>query len=817
MMATVTKSKQLYTLQRPTWFEAANLNMGIRHDRQHLGIILAKGQTIRIRQNNPLAGPVNLRLMNDYCGTEISVAVGNAWVTCTASAASVPFIDTLYDRSEPIIEFQYDDSAKTLPVFNSGDSESDFFKLWDSQSAEFALIESPYINLLVPAVDKQALRTLYATNPVEELIKVYNELFEFYNDIAGISFNAESATDRNIPSRYFARADKNGAGGGYYGLNWIAESTASIAGFYLDCNQYKELGWGGLHEIAHGYQGHFMNESVSEVWNNIYCAWYQHTRMGERQYKEGWLYGRQSVIEGRINDAIKNNTPLNSLDVACRLYFYMQLIHKAGIECFTHFNQRYRQLANTDGFIASNYVLPDLLSESFMTGEKGVDVTPYMQLLGLPITERQCMMNQFSGKKAVYPLNQLVSASQVSSVQSQLRLQSPLTLVDCQQLKSTGLKSTMTLSFTLDDFAQIRGETLALLDGATVVRQLKITSQQVTLSDMPIGVYALRLPTGKSKKYTPQINYLVVKTDSKLQQISFTPKAAPAVINQTLTFLGISDKAFGSATVEYQNSRIHVQLTDETPHSYFPNENYVEIVIRNKSNAERYRKLIKGTNNTMFSDLIDFTPGDTIEIIHQEPSRLRVSSASNDMVDTSSKSNVYEITAWGLRNKRTNNDPKSDLVARIDATAQVVARNVAMVEADYAPLKDDLYLAIMALDNPQRDTLRAQYYLYLSAHNTLSDDPDEPVDPVEPVEPETPDEPVEPETPDEPVEPETPDEPVEPEAPYPAWSATKTYSTYGEKVTYKRKVYRQNFYSINKAPDTNSAPFGEPWVYLNDY
>ncbi|MCS3512392.1 S8 family peptidase [Pseudomonas grimontii] len=43
------------------------------------------------------------------------------------------------------------------------------------------------------------------------------------------------------------------------------------------------------------------------------------------------------------------------------------------------------------------------------------------------------------------------------------------------------------------------------------------------------------------------------------------------------------------------------------------------------------------------------------------------------------------------------------------------------------------------------------------------------------------------------------------------WSATKIYSTYAESVSYSGKIYKQNFYNLNKPPDVNSAAFGKEW------
>lgn len=45
----------------------------------------------------------------------------------------------------------------------------------------------------------------------------------------------------------------------------------------------------------------------------------------------------------------------------------------------------------------------------------------------------------------------------------------------------------------------------------------------------------------------------------------------------------------------------------------------------------------------------------------------------------------------------------------------------------------------------------------------------------------------------------------------PAWSPTKVYSTYAEAVSYNGMAYKQNFYSLDKRPDLNSAVHSQPW------
>ncbi|WP_312492055.1 S8 family peptidase [Pseudomonas cremoris] len=45
----------------------------------------------------------------------------------------------------------------------------------------------------------------------------------------------------------------------------------------------------------------------------------------------------------------------------------------------------------------------------------------------------------------------------------------------------------------------------------------------------------------------------------------------------------------------------------------------------------------------------------------------------------------------------------------------------------------------------------------------------------------------------------------------PAWDPAKTYAVFAEQVAYNGKVYKQNFYNINKPPDVNSAEWGKEW------
>lgn len=592
-MPTITKTQSLYTLTRPVWLDAAGMSKGIDHDRQHLGIILAAGQVLRVRQTNAaFTGKLTLRLLNDDSKTEAEFSVGASWVEAQVNAVSVPFIDTPYGQGEPALEFEYPDTAKALPVYRRGENEAAFFARWDDRDAEFALVDAEYAVLLVPKISKPALKSLGEAKNIDGLIAYYDRIFTFYNALTGVSFEAEHESDRNIRNRYFMKADKHGAGAAYYGGRWTAETSNSVSSFWLTP---KDSNWGSLHEIAHGYQGHFMGDkyfSTGEMWNNIYAACYQDVMLGERKYQEGWLYnyGNAAGVEKKIVDLIAQDMPLNQWDLRSKLFFAMLMVDKAGKNAFTHFNQQYRQSCNTPGFVPSEHALLDLLSASFAAAGEQIDVTPFVELTGGVITQAQRDRNAFSHAKAVYPLYQLVDAQSLPAVQAQLKLDSSLRLVDSCQLKASGLKGDVALSLDIDDFAQIYGEDLVLMEGARYAYKVRIDAPTLALNALPIGVYTLRLPTGKDRKYRPTAGYLTVKQGKNAVTLRFERKAASPIVSQEIALLGLSDAVFATVVADRAKGAVVVDVTSTTPHSYFPGETYARVTLRDRQGAVRFTK-----------------------------------------------------------------------------------------------------------------------------------------------------------------------------------------------------------------------------------
>lgn len=719
-MAKILKSKSIFNLTRPTWLDIARMSKGINHDRQHLGIILGANQTIRVRQTNPqFIGELTLRLLNVDARTEDSAILSAGWTELSVSDVSVPFVDTPYAETEATVEYEYDDSAKTLPVYQQGGSQEDFFNQWDSQNAEFALIESECAILLSPAVSKIAFKNLWHTGGIDSLIDYYYSIFDFYNNLAGLSFDAPQFTDLNCPNRYFMKADADSDAGAYYGEFWTAEVSRSISSYWVEPDPTN---WGSLHEIAHGYDpfyGRDMYFSVAEVWNNIYAASYQDLMLGDRQYQEGWLYdyGNQDGVEQVINDNIDSGILLNDWEERSKLYFLMLMLQASDIVAFTYFNQQYRLKCNTAGFTFTDYYLLDNIADSLASSGNKVDVAPFVLLAGGYITPAQRELNKFSRAVAVYPLNRLVEGNDLEALQQRLNLQTPFNLVSVEQLAIGGLTGNIALTLEIDDFRQLDGETLLLMDGGRNVRQLTIESREITFTDLPVGVYTLRLPSGKNRKYQQDNDYLVVSQWDSWQTVNFIQKLASPLASQTFIMNGAGDDLFGRVFIDQANKKISVDIINTEPHFRYENELYASISLKDNQGYETFYLEIFGINVELSHDELPFSVGSTLEIFHAETkTRLKISPAFNGLIDTTSTLNTFEITGLGVKNIVLSNDPLDGLLSQIAMAAEKLRANYEMLHAE-CNAKDDIWLAIQAVPQPLRDELLVQYADCLPGNN----------------------------------------------------------------------------------------------------
>ncbi|MBC1501309.1 enhancing factor (viral) [Listeria weihenstephanensis] len=698
--------KKLYSLENPTWMRTQGLSKGIDHDRQNLGVILPKNATIEIRQTNAAyTGNLTLELLNDDNKTENYAAVGSSWVKVTANNESVPFIRTTFTKEAPVVEYKVSDTAIDLPIYNQGDNETAFFSKWDGSNAGFGLVGNKYIQILVPTKDKAYLKKMDDFTSIDALLAYYDTLFETYDKLEGLSFTPEKTTDKNIASRYFAKADKHGVGAAYYGGSYTAETSDSVIEFWL------KPGWGGLHEIGHGYQGNFMNDptfATGEVWNNLYADSMQKKMLGTNYYN-GWLYtGNVPAIE---NDFEKNvfmtKTAVNNWDLRSKLYMLTLMKDKAGDDAFTHFNQAYRAAANAKT-VPENAQLLDLLSKYF--GETShYDFTAYLELVQGSMSAKQKMENLYSGNKAVYPLAALLSGDNLKKARKDIKLDSKWGLVSNKDLEKYKLTNTATIQFAINDFTQLKGKTLRVKDGTDVLREVKITTPTMTLKNMPIGIYSLDIPTGVTRLYEPSTNYLVVSDRANNTTITMNELQTSGIATEKMIFKGLGDGVFAIATVDSEQGTLNLNVTSSAPHPYFASE-YASIEVLNEQGQSVFKKVMNGDKTETGNFETAIKPGYTIKIMHQEPGRFSIQGASSKLVNTS-MNQTFKVTKYGLMSEVTgvtSQDALANYKTKLVTAAESIRNDRNIKNEDNASLKIKLKKAIDYLDDTDTDKINYQ-------------------------------------------------------------------------------------------------------------
>ncbi|MBC1473745.1 enhancing factor [Listeria grandensis] len=701
------KTMKLYKLENPTWLHNAGVNKGIGHDKQDLGIILPANVELEIRQTNPkFTGNLTMELLNDDSQKEKNVSITSTWTKVSHTYTTVPMIDTTFGSEAPIIEFKLTNNMKVLPIYMQGDIEADFFKEWDSTDAEFGFVKSRYFQMLVPKKDKAYMKNMRDFKSIDALCNYYTSIFETYNKLDGLSFTPENPTDKNIPNKYFIKANAHGGGAAYYGGSHTAQTGDTLAAFYLS------TGWGGLHEIGHGYQGAFMSDpsfGVGEVWNNLYAAAYEKKTMGSGIYKNGWLYsyGNKSAVEDNVKNLwYTKGTPVNAWDLRSKLFFLVSFQNKAGDKAFTTFNQEYRKIANEPGFVPANHYLLDLISKYYGQAS-GFDFTPVIESAGGVMSKEQKEENRLNGYQAVAPLVDVVPASKVSEIQAKLGLESYLSLVDTTQLRVSGLSGTAKIHLNIDDITQLKDQYLTIKNGKEEVKKVLITDQDVALGTLPNGIYTIDAPTGNTVKYSLDTHYLNVKEATNECTINYTPKKESSLASQTIRFLGIADWQFSAAKVDLEKGKLFVNTNSNKPHDYFESNVYAKLEVLDTNGTIVYTKSMTGKNTVVDKAEVDIKEGYKLRIYHAEPGRLKVDDSK--IVDTKNQTNVFTITRTGLINDALKNNPDDFLITKIKEATSKIEANSLLKNAVNSEVRDDIWVAIQLLSEPAKTQLLEEY------------------------------------------------------------------------------------------------------------
>lgn len=673
---------------------------------------------LQIRQPDISNGNAILRLLCDDTAVESTCTLATGWKTVSAAVDTVPFVDTLFTDQpcEFTIVYQQPAATKPLPSWKAGQSEDEFFFSWEKNKSSFALLDLDVITLLLPYADRY--NAMKAGLPA--LHRFYTHIFKCYNEWAGLSDNPDAPWNQDVANRYFVRADKHGVGLAYYGSGWCAQNSATIGEGWLD-NVATQ--WVILHEIGHGYQGKFMQDTtlpVSEVWNNIYASFYQQLTLNQDNhlYVDGWLYnyGQQAVQEVQLMNYINDQTPVASWGLRPRLQFLMLMLLKAGTKAFSAFNQNYRELANGDNFWPSDHQLVDMLATAIATAT-GYDVTPFIELGGLTLENATRKNIAAMGAKPLYPLYLLLPQSEWDSARRQLGLDSFVWLVDNSELASLGKTGTLSLTLNIDQPDQIYGRTLTIKDNCGTRYSLLVDDDTLLLNDIPIGIYQIDPPKGRSQKYRPDISYLIVKEGANAATVNYTRLSDTSAHNVRMDFLGLSDKLFACLDIDYENQQLILDVISTTPHSYYPDTLYASVSVLSASGEKIFERKMNGTNCATGKEIVPFGPHYHLYITHVEPGRLKASPGYLTLL-SSGKFQLMRIDDNGLYSFILDNNPAEDLQTIFEHNALAIRSKPWLLAQEESVSKNDLWLLLSRMEEPQRSKLLKEYADVLPQDNS---------------------------------------------------------------------------------------------------
>lgn len=698
------------SLERPDWMIKAGLSKGTFHDRHDLGVVLPYGTEIFFRLKTPASNVgVQLRLLNDDGKTEKSAEVETEWRSLFATVASVPFVDTRYTEKAgelTEVEVMFMGGVTRLSKYYPGTDGAEFLAGWHATGAVFALLYTKYAQILVPVKDKPLLSGM---GGLQKLSDYYDQLFEHFNYLAGLSFDTAVSTDRNIPNRYFMKADKSGRGSAYYGGGWTAEVNDSVAKCWLDI---KPTNWGSLHEIGHGYQGPFMSYSslgLREVWNNIFAASYQCEFMGEDVYKDGYLYfynGGEPGLYARAKAEFDSEEIIKDLSII--LFFLMLIFQRTGDRCIVEFHQRYRRIANSAGFKAEDHLAMDLLS-SVAIDVADTDVTHFMAHADVSLTRHQIMENAYSGATPVCPLYVPLAPSDPEEFRKMVGVRSYLHLVSTAQLAVTGLKGGVFFKFRPNIYNKVVGKSLILRSGSGKSRVVSVRDQNTLVTDLPVGIYSLQLPSARVGGFEADRFYVVVRQGVSDFDCVYVDKQVSELANQEIHLGGLNGN-FGTIRVDISLGRLIFDVTSERPHVYFKDKIYAKVTVKNAQGELVFEREIFGLTILFHLDL-SISPDFTIEIMHMEPVRLKVPNTmgGSPVIDETNKLNVLKITEIGLVNQELDTDAGKNLKVSMELAAELYERLPHLVLYDDFPLKADFKRAINSFAEPGRSELFERY------------------------------------------------------------------------------------------------------------
>ncbi|AKR17469.1 enhancin-3 [Mocis latipes granulovirus] len=533
----------------PPWLESNQNWIFARHRRTEVGVLLPANSKFRVRAdytNTGVTKCVTVRLLNNNRNTELEInLINEQWVEVEHEHENVPFVDWPVGEKNSLAEvhFEFDGPYTPLPVYVFNITPVNDFKSEYGQSASgYCVLYLKLVCILVPPASKSAV---LETN-IYELYQFYNEIINYYDTLCGMVGDPYADTiDSNIPNKAaFVKADAGGPGGSYYGPFWTASASASLD----DYIKVSPTNWMVLHELGHAYDFVFtVNTGLGETWSNSLCDRLQHTWLNktERQQLARVYENKRSEVEAIIQALIDESVPFDNWGLFEKLTVFTWLYNPhRGLDTLRNINCSYRLHASRNPPTPYPQIWAWLMSSGYD------NFWLYFNLVGLfpadfYMNEHNKVVNYNLHMRALalaqsvrYPIKYIITDFDLLQNNYNIKqyLESNFDLVIPRELKQTNLVADVTVVCVIDDMSQIAGEQFSLYDGEERVFQSTVSADGIMyLVGVGPGVYTLRAPRGKNKRYKLQLAHSPTQPVHPANNYMYLLVTHP-YYNQTLTY-----------------------------------------------------------------------------------------------------------------------------------------------------------------------------------------------------------------------------------------------------------------------------------------
>ena len=349
----------------------------------------------------------------------------------------------------------------------------------------YSVIENEVLTLVVPLTDMPYMTNYYKNGfkSLDLFLEYYQKVVEKMDAYVGLDFNPEKITDQNVRTKYLVKANVHGVGAAYYAGDHVGVNNASMRSF-------SEMNWGGLHELAHGYQGSLGKGEMllGEVANNILGHYIQIDK--NIYFHQGdWLGSLPSIEENRNEQRLSGKTFLE-VDEPTRLYVIINLFNTfEGGTTYAKMFSWYREQLNLGRTMTNQDAYVESIADIY-----NINIIPYMEDWGLNISDSTKSKVYQNNYPLINILKDFVQEDNLQKIMINENFDKKYSLITNDIFQKYEIKSDLTINIDIDDFSKINGKVILLKQGNETIKSIKIDNVNIKVENVPIGTYFLQMP-----------------------------------------------------------------------------------------------------------------------------------------------------------------------------------------------------------------------------------------------------------------------------------------------------------------------------------